>query len=320
MRHCILTATFIVVFLLIPIEATNAFEIPSCNASSRVVLGDLSWITPVAGEASARVALMLPGPGVLTVEAVAGERADARAWVDVVACPDAAGPRPVIVEASFARRSVWVEHGGVVTVVVGTLTMAAERVSTSVGRLTLANHFEPAIPGLPSGDPDDDGDGTEESNNEILPIVPMPGLLAVVGLPAAAGMEKMEEDDDGDGTEESNNEILPTTPPPPDPPSPGLEMGRMVLTQLDRAPGPVHADHLLVNTAPRSLSIHVEADGPVRLDLITASGHHLASAWGDRDQGSVVMSPTLPSGRYLLRVVGEAGLSLRYGIRIDRRP
>jgi hypothetical protein len=316
-----LTATFIVVFLLIPIEATNAFETPSCNASSRVVPGDLSWITPVAGEASARVALMLPGPGVLTVEAVAGERADARAWVDVLACPDAAGPRPVIVEASFARRSVWVEHGGVVTVVVGTLTMAAERVSTSVGRLTLTSRFEPAtLPGLPSGDPEDDGDGTEESNNEILPIVPAPGLPAVIGLPAAAGMEKMEEDDDGDGTEESNNEILPTTPPPPDPPSPGLEMGRMVLSHLDRAPGPVHADHLLVITAPWSLSIPVEADGPVRLDLITASGHHLASAGGKRDHRSVVMSPTLPSGRYFLRVVGEAGRSLRYGIRIDRRP
>lgn len=286
MRHCILTATFIVVFLLIPIEATKAFETPSCNASSRVVPGDLSWITPVTGEASARVALMLPGPGVLTVEAVAGERADARAWVDVVACPDAEGPRPVIVEASFARRSVWVEHGGLVTVVVGTLTMAADRVSTSVGRLTLAARFEPTT-----------------------------------GLPAA-GMEKTE--DDGDGTEESNNEILPTTPPPPPPPpvppTPGLEMGRMVLSHLDRAPGPVHADHMLVITAPRSLSIHVEADGPVRLDLITASGHHLASARGDRDHRSVVMSPTLPSGRYYLRVVGEAGRSLRYGIRVDRLP
>jgi|GEM_PF-4318223 len=318
MRHSILIGALIIVLSSVAAAPARAFDATPCHGLKSVALDGLSWITPLPQEASARVSLLLPGPGVLTVEAVAGERAEAVAWVDVLACRGARGqglhaPHPIPIRSAFGRRSVRVARGGVVVVEVATLGLG----SMPAGRLTLATRFVPekgsgAAGKMAAGD----GSGTEESNNEVLP-----GMVAPPMFGPHAGMGKMAADD-GSGTEESNNEVLPGMAPPQDPSLLGLGMAQQVLGQLAPGRGPLHADQPLAVTIAGTLTIRVAADGPLRLDLITERGFRLASipSRGQGDRHLIQMSPHLPAGRYYLRVVGEAGRSLRYGIRIDAGP
>ena len=214
MRHCTWAAWFVCCLTVVLAGPLVAVENDVCGIAPAAVLDGFSWVTPASGEASARVALDLPGPGALVVDVVA-EHAAATPWVSIAPCglDGSWASAPV----SWGRGTVVVSQRGRVLVELGALSGGAE----ASPRLTLATRFRPAAPGHRNGsqdDDDDDGDGTEESNNEILPSPPPPPPADPHGsAPRLAGMRTSDDDDDddGDGTEESNNEILPSPPPPP---------------------------------------------------------------------------------------------------------
>ena len=315
MRHLTprLAKTFLFAFFLL----TAAIAQPSTATCPDLSPLTIDSPTLLFGDSSSLMIerrLDLPTQGVLILEAQDLSTKDQIAWIDIqpINC-GATNQRSILrpIERTVSRRIVDVGAGSYL-VRMGWLDPSAKVEALEVRGQFFASRtsLRGAIVAFDGEEGEgDDGNGTGEADNEILPHAP----INLVTLDGEEG-----EGDDGNGTGEADNEILPLAPIS----LVTLDGGRVLVaqaaTEVVSTVQPDSTEHWLFELqSPVLVRLIAISDGPTRWSLSDETGQRVVRGRSDlgRDQDRYL---ALPSGRYLLTVRSSNDRPISYGLRLDQ--